>query len=236
MNAAFGFLTVLPFRGVPNRWTLANFPVVGAVLGALIYLLGRAVTGVGTVSLAAMVMVVADLGLTGLLHFDGLADAADGLLPHLELARRREVMRSPEVGAYGVTVVAATLLARYVGIVQLVSAGHGAVIIPIWCGSRLLMAVSLRWGRSASPTGIGQYFGDRALPAWLACSFGVAIPVVALLVGGITGGVSVGALLGGFGVTVWLAYRRLEGLTGDVLGAAGVVGETLGLLIGGLRW
>ncbi len=30
---------------------------------------------------------------------------------------------------------------------------------------------------------------------------------------------------------VWFAQRRLGGYTGDVLGASGVIGETVGLLV-----
>ncbi len=33
-----------------------------------------------------------------------------------------------------------------------------------------------------------------------------------------------------------LAQRRIGGFTGDVLGAAGVVGETVGLLVLAARW
>ncbi len=35
---------------------------------------------------------------------------------------------------------------------------------------------------------------------------------------------------------VTLAVRRLGGFTGDVLGAAGMVGETAGLLAAAARW
>jgi cobalamin synthase len=35
---------------------------------------------------------------------------------------------------------------------------------------------------------------------------------------------------------VALAQRRIGGFTGDVLGAAGVVGETVGLLVLAARW
>jgi cobalamin synthase len=33
-----------------------------------------------------------------------------------------------------------------------------------------------------------------------------------------------------------LAVRRVGGFTGDVLGASGVVGETVGLLVAAARW
>jgi cobalamin synthase len=35
---------------------------------------------------------------------------------------------------------------------------------------------------------------------------------------------------------VWFAHRRIGGFTGDVLGAAGVVGETIGLLVLAAKW
>jgi len=40
----------------------------------------------------------------------------------------------------------------------------------------------------------------------------------------------------GFMAVVGLAWRRLGGYTGDVLGAAGVVAETVGLLVAAAKW
>jgi cobalamin synthase len=37
-------------------------------------------------------------------------------------------------------------------------------------------------------------------------------------------------------VVVAFAYRRIGGFTGDVLGAAGVMAETVGLLLAAARW
>jgi len=51
-----------------------------------------------------------------------------------------------------------------------------------------------------------------------------------------TGGVVAGAESAGAGAVVLLAWRRLGGFTGDVLGAAAVVGETAGLLTLAGRW
>ena len=39
-----------------------------------------------------------------------------------------------------------------------------------------------------------------------------------------------------FAAVVALAVRRVGGYTGDVLGAAGVVAETVGLLVAAARW
>ena len=56
-----------------------------------------------------------------------------------------------------------------------------------------------------------------------------AAPVVA-------GVVTLLAAAAGFVAVVGLAWRRLGGYTGDVLGAAGVVAETVGLLVAAARW
>ena len=44
-----------------------------------------------------------------------------------------------------------------------------------------------------------------------------------------------GAAAGG-AVVATLAQRRLGGFTGDVLGATGVVAETVGLVVAAARW
>jgi adenosylcobinamide-GDP ribazoletransferase len=47
---------------------------------------------------------------------------------------------------------------------------------------------------------------------------------------------SLGAEAAAVGAVTLLARRRIGGFTGDVLGAAGVMGETAGLLVLAARW
>jgi adenosylcobinamide-GDP ribazoletransferase len=50
------------------------------------------------------------------------------------------------------------------------------------------------------------------------------------------GPVAVLGSLGAFGLVLGLALRRIGGFTGDVLGAAGMVAESVGLLVAAARW
>jgi cobalamin synthase len=50
------------------------------------------------------------------------------------------------------------------------------------------------------------------------------------------GPVAVASSAVGFGAVVLWARCRIGGYTGDVLGAAGMVGETIGLLVAAARW
>ncbi|MDQ2729862.1 MAG: adenosylcobinamide-GDP ribazoletransferase, partial [Actinomycetota bacterium] len=141
MRRAFGFLTVVGGARPPEPATLRWFPMVGAMVGLVV---GAVWWGAGRLwppLVAAVLAVVADLALTGMLHVDGLADSADGLLAPMPRARRLEVMATPDVGAFGVTVVAVVLLARVAGLDATKPAP--LLIAGLWCASRTLMAAAV---------------------------------------------------------------------------------------------
>jgi adenosylcobinamide-GDP ribazoletransferase len=231
---AVAFLTPLGGAAGPTPAAVAWFPLVGATmglaLGGLWWLLARA----WAPPVVAVLVVAADLALTGMLHFDGLLDTADGLLAHLERPRRLEVMSSPEVGAFAVAVGVTVLVGRWTAIDTLRPAP--LLVAGLWCASRTLMAAVLRVVPYARGEGglATAFLGRAGVPALalgtvasLALAAGwrvVAGP--AAVVAGVAAGV---------GVTV-LARRKLGGFTGDVLGAAGVVAETVGLIVASAKW
>jgi adenosylcobinamide-GDP ribazoletransferase len=176
--------------------------------------------------------VALDLALTGLLHADGLADSADGLLPHMDRERRLEVMRAPDVGAFGVAVVAVVLLVRVAGFSEL--APSVALVVALWCGSRTAMALIPSVIPYARGEGLASaFFARRSFVA----VYGLAVAfAVAAVFDGARGAAAVGAALVAAGCVAALSWRRLSGYTGDVLGAAGLVGETVGLVVAGVRW
>jgi adenosylcobinamide-GDP ribazoletransferase len=105
------------------------------------------------------------------------------------------------------------------------------VVVGIWAMSRTCMAITARHVPYARPGGLAA---------------GVAGPTsgrgvdLALVLGGIAAVVLAGwsalAVAVAAAAVVWLAVGRLGGFTGDVLGAAGVVGETVGLLVLVATW
>ena len=138
MRAALAFLTPFPGARVPTPKALRWFPVVGVVLGFVVGGLWWATAKAWPLPVAALLVVAADLGLTGMLHLDGLADSADGLLPHLGPERRLEVMREPTVGAFGIGAVVVVLLARFAVFATLRPAP--LLVAALWCVSRTSMA------------------------------------------------------------------------------------------------
>jgi adenosylcobinamide-GDP ribazoletransferase len=248
VRAAVAFLT--PFGGArpPDDTTLDWFPLVGAGLGLALGGLWWVVIRVWTSPVAAALVVVADLGLTGLLHFDGLIDSADGLLPPLDQTRRLEVMADPHAGAFGVAAAAAVLLVRWASLAAL---RPGVLLVGgLWCLSRTAMAVVARTQPYVrGEGGLAHAFGVRPAPPgrgggtwrgvrpWLSLAAGGAL--TALLLGFWQPGP--GAAAGGAAVlvaaaVVVLARRRIGGYTGDVLGACGVLAESAGLIVAAARW
>lgn len=234
MRSAFSFLTPVGPAKAPGPTTLDWFAPAGAVIGLALggfwWLTARA----WPLQVAAALVVAADLAVTGLLHLDGLADSADGLLPHLSNPRRLQVMSTPEVGAFGVGVAGVVLLLRWAALASL---RPGILLLGgLWCLSRTAMAIVARTRPYARPEG-GLASAFAGPTRWLPLGVGVA-GGLALCAGwrvghGLAAG---GAALVGATLVAVLADRRIGGYTGDVLGACAVVAETAGLLMAATKW
>jgi adenosylcobinamide-GDP ribazoletransferase len=232
MRAALAFLTALGGAAPPGPTTLRWFPVVGALVGLVV---GGAWWGAAELwppAVAAALALVVDLCLTGLLHWDGLADSGDGLLAPMDRERRLAVMRAPDVGAFGVTVVGAVLVLRFAALAS--QDADVLVVVAVWAAARTVVATVPRAVAYARPEGLAAAFLGR--PTWWTA---VAVPVavaIGALGAGVAGAAAVAGTVVGSVAVVGLAAHRLGGFTGDVLGAAIVVGETAGLVVAAARW
>ena len=229
---ALAFLTPLGGAATPTPAALGWFPFVGAGMGLVLGGVWWLASELWAAPVAAAVVVAADLALTGMLHLDGLVDSADGLLPPMDRGRRLEVMADPSAGAFGVGAAVTVLLLRWASLAAL--APSAPLLGALWCASRLSMAGFARSVTYARAGGLATAFRGpgRHRP-----------PVVGILVGSVLVGLGGGDAVAGVAVlgvaaaaVVALAVRRIGGFTGDVLGAAGILGETLGLLAAAARW
>ena len=235
MRRAFSFLTILGGSAEPTPTTFAWFPLVGAVLGLVVGVVWWITARHGAPLLAGAVALVVDLALTGLLHVDGLADAGDGLLAPMSRERRLAVMADPAIGAFGAVSVIAVSLVRLAAFASARPAPF--IVAALWCASRTAMVLITQVLPYAREGGIVGAFLNRGHRVVLGVSIvvGLAGSVALGARCGLHGVLSVLATLLGAGIVATLAARRLGGYTGDVLGASGVVGETVGLVVWALR-
>ena len=239
MLAALAFLTPLRVgraaTAAPDGRTFAWFPLAGAAIGLLV---GAVWWGAGELwppAVAAALAVTADVLVTGALHVDGLADTADGVLPHLPADRRLAVMSEPDVGAFGVVAVVITLLSRWSALGSL--APDPLLVAGLWCASRTGMAVVARSVHYAREEGLASDFlgPGPAAPVLAVAGAVIAVPLVVVAASGV-GALALVAVAVVMTGVVAIARRQIGGFTGDVLGAAGILGETAGLLVAAARW
>ena len=238
MLTALGFLTLFGPARTPSPSAVRWFPLAGAFVGAAVGLVWWASARAWHGNLVpAGLALGADLALTGMLHVDGLADSADGLLPHLSRVRRLEVMSRPDIGAFGLATTVAVLFLRFAAFDAL--RPDIALVVGIWCVSRSLMAaamVALPYARTSGGLATAFLGGGRLGTAAAASAGVVAGTLVAVWAAGPPAAAGIGTGVAAAAAIMWLAQRRLGGFTGDVLGAAVVVSETAALLVSAARW
>lgn len=234
---AVAFLT--PFGGArrPTSRALWWFPMVGAAIGLVLGVWWWAAERLWPPAVAAVLVVLADLALTGLLHADGLADAADGLLPPMHRDLRLAVMAEPDIGAFGAAALMAVLLARFAALAS--TEPRITLLVGVWTLSRAAMAVVTITVPYARNGGLATAFrkGGRIAQAGAVGGIGLVGGVLIAIAGDQWAGLwgVVGATVA-FVCVIAFAFRRIGGFTGDVLGAAGMVAETAGLLVGAAKW
>ena len=226
------FLTRLPVRGprVALAGAVVAFPLVGILVGAMgggaFWL--AALAGLPPLA-SALIALAATVILTGALHEDGLADAADGLAGHTAEDSIR-IMRDSRTGGYGVLAMVFSVGLRAAALAAI--ADPLAVVmamVAVGAISRAAMpAVMLALPRATS-TGLGAAAGKPAAADTL---FGIA--VAALLALALLGPAGALAILAAATVATLviaaLARRRLGGYTGDILGAVQQLAEIAALL------
>ncbi len=228
------FLTIVPIAAPVSAESALAFPLAGVIVAACIVGVRVVTQGAGSLLVGALA-VAADVVITRGLHYDALADSADGLVAFADPPRRLEVMDDPHLGALGAVALVVVILAR---VATFGSPRLGVLSVLLACAwSRALMGVVLLEGPSARPSGITSAFqqgASRALRVSSVASLAVLTVVIALVAGdpGLLG-LSLGVTVGGL---VWLRARAtLGGVTGDVIGAIGLVAETMlmvGLVLG----
>ena len=114
---AVQFLTRIPLPTLPyDQASLARavkfFPVVGLLIGCAAALLHLLLAQHLSRLVAALLVIVFLVAITGCLHEDGLADAADGFGGGANREQILLILKDSCIGSYGGTALSLTLLAR----------------------------------------------------------------------------------------------------------------------------
>lgn len=251
---ALQFFTRIPVNGQLAKWvgysssmlraSAAHFPGVGWVVGGTTAaVLMGALMVLPALPASAWVAVVLSTAvgvlLTGAFHEDGLADTADGLGGGLTQERILEIMKDSRIGSYGAIALVLALLGKVCLLTLLVQMRGDWAVAGLFAGhvtSRLLPLFVIRKmvhvgdTQQSKSKPLAEHIDHRAVWVgllWWGGAMGLAmfgLPVVGLVAG------SVGAICGA-GWIAWRLHCRLQGFTGDGLGATQQLAE-LGFYLG----
>ncbi|MGH8335335.1 MAG: adenosylcobinamide-GDP ribazoletransferase, partial [Gammaproteobacteria bacterium] len=182
--AALSFLTRLPV----GRWAQFDatdvarsagwFPLIGLLLGAICGAAAALLREHLPLAIVAVVLLALDALMTGALHFDGLADTADGFGGGKECEDVLRIMRDHSIGSYGGVALILLIALKVVAYCVLLQREHWfqAILLTAALGrwSMLLLTATLPYARKTSS--IIEGMGKRSL-VW-----GTLTPACALIV------------------------------------------------------
>jgi adenosylcobinamide-GDP ribazoletransferase len=221
-------LTVLPVPGKDTE-TFSNslfwFPVVGLLLGFLQSAFGHFLAWK---ELSAAFVVLGGIALTRGMHADGLADMADGFWGGRTKEAALRIMKDPNVGSFGAIALSGMMLLKWIAVLKLLEFRSFEVIVAGVLLARLvqvLLASSLPYARSEVGTahsfvnGAGRF--HIVVTSVLTLLFLLLLfhddnyALLAVIAAALAAGLLTGVL----------SYRKIGGVTGDVLGAGSEVTE-----------
>ncbi|HEJ83120.1 MAG TPA: adenosylcobinamide-GDP ribazoletransferase, partial [Desulfobacteraceae bacterium] len=145
LGTALKTLTAMPWPGRDGddfATSLPWFPVVGLLLGAILYALSlpwELLPVAPWPSGVALLLTAADVCLTRGLHLDGLADWADSVGGLVGREKRLAIMKDTALGTFGGLALILALLAKWIAFERLISCGNAVSLIPVFIISRTMM-------------------------------------------------------------------------------------------------
>lgn len=248
-----GMYTIVPVpqrswteRGM--RWTMAWLPFVGLIIGGgWLLILWLNLSGFVGSYLSSALLTLWPIIITGGLHIDGLADAADAIGSRRDRETKLRIMKDPTSGPSAILWTVSILLIQLMAWLELLSLwsvddtilfgrdelGSIALLLLIPCISRIMAGLGVMLLPPARRNGLVKTFRDGLAPA--------VLPLLIVMAAFVAAGclllnlpIGLAALITAMICFVsWLAIcsRGFGGVTGDLAGFLIVVSETALLVV-----
>ena len=237
--AAIMFFTRIPinwqfFSNKPPNLTKAAwcFPLIGSVIGIISGIFGDICLFFNLpIFLSCTIAITLSVIITGAFHEDGLADMADGFGAGGSPAKINKIMHDSRLGTYGTVALTLGLLIRLGLVVGLVELGYSiTVILAFSFASGKLSIIFIRNFFNVSTfSKTGSIIENVSTKNWLIAIILWFLPLPFVF--------PLWAILFGFILNFCVIFiigkmsqRKLNGITGDVLGATAFTTELVFLL------
>jgi adenosylcobinamide-GDP ribazoletransferase len=228
---ALQFLTVLPIelKTIPtaqqNGRAILFYPLVGLIIGGILFLIACLFAKLPILLLAAIIMTLW-IWLTGGLHLDGLADTADAWVGGFgDKLRTLQIMKDPSCGPIGVLSLVVICLLKFALIYVLIEEHQTLFLILVPALGRLVPSILFLTTPYVREKGLGRSLTDH-LPK----TASLIITGLVLLLPLYWGWQGLIVVIGFLMSLVYLRHlfiKRIDGITGDTVGAAIELSETV---------
>jgi adenosylcobinamide-GDP ribazoletransferase len=237
-SLAWQFLTVLPWVRAGGEAdprllgpSMACYPLIGLLLGLILWIPFWFLVWIFPRSLADGLLVLLLVLLTGAFHLDGLADTLDGLAHGKSPEERMRIMKDHRVGAFGVIGLILILGIKFLALDSLPKqTAIKGLVVALALSRYSMVQLLLRAPYARKEGGLGLVFKQTLTKReWIAAGiFSLAGSLLFFKLPGLF-------LWGLVVLSTFLLEKffvgKMGGVTGDVLGAANEINETL-ILVG----
>ena len=216
--------------------TITYFPLVGLVLGVLIYIIGL-VSGIFFDSfITSIIVTLALVILTGGLHIDGLGDTFDAIYSYRDKERMLEIMKDSRLGTNSLLAIMFLILLKIGFIYSIINNSLLWTVIFMPVVARLGVIVMMYKTVTPRENGMGNLFIGKASTSM----FTIAILYTIILIIGIS---KLIFLVSTFEAMMLIStiiilfifnnlfkkhiYTKIDGVTGDILGCTIELGELI---------
>ncbi|MCY4300373.1 MAG: adenosylcobinamide-GDP ribazoletransferase [Aestuariivita sp.] len=204
------------------------FPIAGLAVSSIAAIIAFVTLSMGfNAALVAGLTLISLIITTGGLHEDGLADTVDGFWGGHSIESRLEIMSDSTIGTYGILALISTIGLRWISLTLLLPVSI-LPLLAVAALSRAGMSAMMAWVPLAKKSGISAAIGAPPV-ASVATAACIALTVGWLILGAAILPVALIAILVFSSIAI-LTQQKICGQTGDVLGAAQQVCETVCLV------
>lgn len=240
LKIAFALYSQVPIFNIKweaknMRYVFCFFPMVGFVLGLLMYLYVQSVSAflkgdVFSLFFAGAIFFALPILYTGGIHLDGLLDTQDALSSHKEMEKKLEILKDPQAGAFAVIACGVYLIIELASLCCLLSIfiNKSQLALPllyVFCLkyplSRSFSGLSVTTFPMAKNTGLAYTFSsnaDKTNTRKILIAYIVLISVIALFINIIFGLTLLITTVVVFAYYYYMSLKQFGGITGDLCG------------------
>lgn len=232
---ALQFLTIFPVKIKEAQNTdfgksLIFFPIVGLFIGVILALTNFMFNFLPP-PVKAVLILSASIIVSGALHLDGFADTCDGLYGNKTKEEALAIMKDSGIGAMAAIGLILLLIAKFSILTAVVQQNLWKLLIAMPVFSRWMQVFACFFSTYARTEGKAKYFVESAGKKELltAAFFTLAVLITLLKLKGVFL-----FIITMIPLLIFIKYvkKRINGMTGDTIGATAEIAEVLILFFG----